>query len=58
MSGPAHKVLGPFTVTTNHPPATVTATGGNMFSDAAGTVPIAQDAIGAVRHGDLGALHG
>ena len=41
VSGPAHKVLGPFTVTTNHPPATVTATGGSMFSDAAGTVPIA-----------------
>ncbi len=44
VSGPAHKVLGPFTVTTNHPPATVTATGGSMFSDSAGTVPIAQDA--------------
>jgi hypothetical protein len=45
VSGPAHKVLGPFTVTSNHPTsgpsATVTATGGSMFSDAAGTVPIA-----------------
>ena len=44
VSGPAHKVLGPFTVTTNHPPAAVTATGGSMFSDAAGTVPIDQGA--------------
>ena len=44
VSGPAHKVLGPFTVTTNHPPATVTATGGSMFSDAAGTVPIVNGA--------------
>ena len=45
VSGPAHKVLGPFTVTTSHPPATVTATGGSMFSDAAGTVPIANGAM-------------
>ncbi len=45
VSGPAHKVLGPFTVTTNHPPAAVTATGGSMFSDAAGTVPIANGAM-------------
>ena len=56
VSGPAHKVLGPFTVTTNHPPATVTATGGRMFSDAAGTVPIANGADGGVRHEDLGTL--
>ncbi len=44
VSGPAHKVLGPFTVTTSHPPATVTATGGSMFSDAAGTDPLANGA--------------
>ena len=44
VSGPAHKVLGPFTVTTNHPPAIVTATGGSMYSDSAGTVPIANGA--------------
>ena len=44
VSGPGHKVLGPFTVTTSHPPATVTATGGSMFSDSAGTVPIANGA--------------
>ena len=31
-------MLGPFTVNTSHPPATVTATGGDMFSDPAGTV--------------------
>ena len=39
VSGP-RRVLGPFTVTTNHPPATVTAVGGSMFSNRAGTVPI------------------
>ena len=58
VSGPAHKVLGPFTVTTNHPPATVTATGGSMFSDAAATVPIANGTDGAVGPEDLAALHG
>ena len=55
LSGPAGSVLGPFTVTTNGPlhrrghrrrrfrsapNATVTITGGNMFSDAAGTTQI------------------
>ncbi|MGA8719162.1 MAG: thioester domain-containing protein [Solirubrobacteraceae bacterium] len=49
VSGPAGSVLGPFTVNTNSgrhhhfrsgPDATVTATGGDMFSDSAGTVPI------------------
>jgi Domain of unknown function (DUF5979)/Thioester domain len=30
-------VLGPFTVSTDHPPATVTATGGTMYKNAAGT---------------------
>ncbi|MBV9423865.1 MAG: thioester domain-containing protein [Solirubrobacterales bacterium] len=36
VSGP-RRVLGPFTVATNHPPATVTATGATMYSNAAGT---------------------
>ena len=53
VSGPAGSVLGPFTVNTNSgrhhhfrsgPDATVTATGGDMFSDSAGTVPILQGA--------------
>ncbi len=35
------QVLGPFTVSTDHPPATVSATGARMFADAAGTDPIA-----------------
>ena len=44
VDAPAHTVLGPFTVTTNHPPAAVTATGGSMWSDSAGTVPIGNGA--------------
>ncbi len=53
VSGPAGSAVGPFTVNTNtrhrRPPrasgqATVTATGGSMFSDAAGNVPIATGA--------------
>jgi len=44
VSGPAGRVFGPFTVSTDHPPATVTATGGSMFSNAAGTDPIADGA--------------
>ena len=44
ISGPAHKVLGPFKVETNHPPASVTVTGGDMFSDAAATMPLANGA--------------
>ncbi len=55
VSGPAGSAVGPFTVSTNpglrrrrRPratgDATVTATGGSMFSDAAGTVPIATGA--------------
>ena len=48
LSAPAGKLVGPFTVTSNHPAgnpsATVTATGGDMFSDAAATQPIAQNA--------------
>ena len=34
-------VLGPFTVTTDKPPAAVSATGADMFADAAATEPIA-----------------
>ena len=59
LSGPAGSVLGPFTVSTNNPvrrsghrrhrfrsapDATVTITGGNMFSDAAGTTQISDGA--------------
>jgi Thioester domain len=55
LSGPVGGVLGPFTVTTSSrrhahrrlrgaTQATVTATGGSMFSDAAGTVPISNGA--------------
>lgn len=44
VSGPAGGVLGPFTVTTNAANAAVTATGANMFSDSAGTAPIANGA--------------
>ena len=53
VSGPAGSAVGPFTVSTStgrrrRPratgEATVTATGGSMFSDAAGTVPIANGA--------------
>ena len=39
-SGPAHGVLGPFTVSSGTGNATVAVTGANMFSDAAGTVSI------------------
>ena len=44
LSGPAGRVLGPFTVTTDQPTATVNATGGSMFSDEAATQPIANGA--------------
>ena len=44
LSGPAGSVIGPFTVSTNHPPATVNATGGDMFANAAATEPIPQGA--------------
>ncbi len=55
QSGSAGGVVGPFTLTTDNrvrghrrfrtaPDATVTATGGDMFSNAAGTVPIANGA--------------
>jgi hypothetical protein len=43
-TGPAGSVLGPFKVTTGAGSATVTVTGGNMFSDSAATVPIADGA--------------
>ena len=44
VSGGAGRALGPFTVTTDHPPATVHVTGGSMFSNRASTVPIADGA--------------
>jgi hypothetical protein len=37
---PIGSLVGPFTVTSNQPAATVTASSGSMFSDAAGTVPV------------------
>ena len=44
-SGPSTSaVVGPFTVTSGAGSATVSVTGGNMFSDAAGTIPIADGA--------------
>ena len=57
-SGPADSAVGPFTVSTNHPPATVTATGGNMFSDARRHHADLQWNHGAGRPEDLAALHG
>ena len=55
ISGPQDSAVGPFTLTTNNrvrghrrfrnaPEATVHATGANMFSNSAGTVPIADGA--------------
>jgi hypothetical protein len=44
VDGPAGHVLGPITLTTDQATAAVTATGGSMFSDAAGTAPIANGA--------------
>ena len=41
---PRWRVLGPFTVTTDAAHATVTAAGARMFSDAAGSLPIANGA--------------
>ncbi len=41
LSGSPNGLLGPFTVTTNQDTATVAATGGSMFADAKGRVPIA-----------------
>ena len=43
-SGPIGSLIGPFTVTSNQAAVTVTATSGAMFSDAAGTVPVANGA--------------
>jgi Thioester domain len=45
VSGAVGRALGPFTVTTNVSHATVTATGGSMYSNRAGTVPIADGAL-------------
>jgi hypothetical protein len=41
LTGHAGSVVGPFTLTTDAGHAAVTATGGNMYSNAAGTAPIA-----------------
>jgi hypothetical protein len=48
VSGPADRVLGPFTVTTDHAPAAVTATGATMYSDPAGTIKIGDGTTGTV----------
>jgi Domain of unknown function (DUF5979)/Thioester domain len=48
-SGPAGSVLGPFTVTTDAPPATVTATGGTMYSNPAGTRVLGDGATATVQ---------
>jgi len=50
VSGP-RRVLGPFTVSTNHPPATVTATGANMYSNAAGTNELGDGTTAEVHDG-------
>jgi TQXA domain-containing protein len=45
------KVVGPFTVTTDHPPATVTVTGGTMYSNRAGTVELGDGTTATVPSG-------
>lgn len=44
-SGPVGSAVGPFTVTSSLADATVTATGANMFANAAATVPIANGSL-------------
>jgi TQXA domain-containing protein len=44
VSGPASSALGPYTVNTDAASATVNATGAIMYSDSAGTTPIANGA--------------
>jgi hypothetical protein len=51
VSGPAGGVLGPFTVTTDHPPATVTATGGTMYSNPEGTTELGDGVTATVQSG-------
>lgn len=46
------RVLGPFTVTTNHPPATVTATGATMYSNRAGTTVLGDGTTADVPSGE------
>jgi TQXA domain-containing protein len=43
-SGPVGSLVGPYTVVSPQEPAVVSATDGDMFADAAGTVPIADGA--------------
>jgi Domain of unknown function (DUF5979)/Thioester domain len=50
VSGPRN-VLGPFKVTTDHPPATVTAAGGTMYSNRAGTDELGDGTTATVRSG-------
>jgi Domain of unknown function (DUF5979)/Thioester domain len=50
VSAPA-RVLGPFTVTTDHPPATVTAAGGTMYSNRAGTTLLGDGTMATVPSG-------
>ena len=45
------RVLGPFTVTTDHEPATVTAAGGTMYSNRAGTTLLGDGATAQVPSG-------
>ncbi|HUA45198.1 MAG TPA: DUF5979 domain-containing protein [Solirubrobacteraceae bacterium] len=50
LSG-TRRALGPFTITTDHPPATVTATGGTMYSNRAGTIEIGDGTTASVPSG-------
>jgi len=49
VSGGAGSALGPFTLTTNHPPATVTAAGGIMYSNRAGTTVLGDGTTATVQ---------
>jgi Domain of unknown function (DUF5979)/Thioester domain len=50
VSAPRH-VVGPFTVKTDHAPATVTATGGTMYSNPAGTTRLGDGTTASVPDG-------
>ncbi len=45
------RVVGPFTLSTDHPPATVTATGGTMYSNRAGTHLLGDGTTATVQSG-------
>jgi TQXA domain-containing protein len=51
VTGGAGSALGPFTLTTNHPPATVTATGAIMYSNRAGTSVLGDGTTASVPSG-------